>query len=327
MHYCTVSTFCDRETLHWKQSKKVKHLIVDIWYCPGERVVPAKIREVAPTLTQGGPQSQSHMFAHTTAHSFIRDSLPLWKNENLLHVSKAKSSPRDLQTCVMIWRKKNIFHEGVFSHLSKTNSQAEWFSLKGDPRLLIVKCKRRSLVGRCVRQCAPLKTLSASMSFSCIPCLALRFKLPPSAILISQQMHHLKWWQGIFWICSHTRHPSCHCRLGCRVSLLATTCFCTELPRSKVSSRTERRGDTRINVLPLQRSQQLRLPHSHFDTLVRLVSQPVDSVHWLSPTQIQVVWAVRCIKLQNYVQLQKLIHPHPLLFFCLSNNEHWADIT
>ena len=189
------------------------------------------------------------------------------------------------------------------------------------PKAAHSKCKRRSPVGRCVRQCAPLKTLSASMSFSCIPCLALRFKLPPSAILISQQMHHLKWWQGIFWICGHTRHPSCHCRLGCRVSLLATTCFCTELPRSKVSSRTERRGDTRINVLPLQRSQQLRLPHSHFDTLVRLVSQPVDSVHWLSPTQIQVVWAVRCMKLQNYVQLQKLIHPHPFLFFCLSNNE------
>ena len=217
---------------------------------------------------------------------------------------------------------KKHFYEGVLSHLSKTNSQAEWFSLKGDPRLLIVKCKRRSPVGRCVRQCAPLQTLSASMSFSCIPCLALRFKLPPSAILISQQMHHLKWWQGIFWICGHTRHPSCHCRLGCRVSLLATTCFCTELPRSKVFSRTERRGDTRINVLTLQRSQQLRLPHSHFDTLVRLVSQPLDSVFRLSATQIQVVWAVLCcMKLQSYVQLQKLIHPHPFLFFWLGNNK------
>ena len=283
---------------HWKQSKKVKHLIVDIWYCPGQRVVLAKIREVATTLTQGGAQSQSHMFAHTTAHSFILDSLPLFKNEKLLHMAKAKASPRDLQTCVMIWRRKKKHYSWRRIKPFEQDEQPGWMiQPQRWPKAAHSKCKRRSPVGRCVRQCAPLQTLSASMSFSCIPCLALRFKLPPSAILISQQMHHLKWWQGIFWICGHTRHPSCHCRLGCRVSLLATTCFCTELPRSKVSSRTERRGDTRINVLPLQRSQQLRLPHSHFDTSVRLVSQPVDSVHRLSVSQIQVVWAVLCMKL------------------------------
>ena len=175
MHYCTVSTFCDRETLHWKQSKKVKHLIVDIWYCPGERVVPAKIREVAPTLTQGGPQSQSHMFAHTTAHSCIRDSLPLCKNEKLLHVAKAKASPRDLKTCVVIWEKKIILYEGVLSHLSKTNSQAEWFSLKGDPRLHIVSARG----GHRWKMCAAMRAFENPLRFHDIlmhslPCTSLQ---------------------------------------------------------------------------------------------------------------------------------------------------------
>ena len=160
------------------------------------------------------------MFAHTTAHSCIRDSLPLCKNEKLLHVAKAKASPRDLQTCVMIWEKKHFVWRRIKPF--EQDKQSGWMiQPQRWPKAAHSKCKRRSPVGRCVRQCAPLKTLSASMSFSCIPCLALRFKLPPSAILISQQMHHLKWWQGIFWICGHTRHPSCHCRLGCRVS----TCY------------------------------------------------------------------------------------------------------
>ena len=143
MHYCTVSTFCDRETLHWKQSKKVKHLIVDIWYCPGERVVPAKIREVAPTLTQGGPQSQSHMFAHTTAHSCIRDSLPLCKNEKLLHVAKAKASPRDLQTCVMIWEKKHFVWRRIKPF--EQDKQSGWMiQPQRWPKAAHSKCKRRS---------------------------------------------------------------------------------------------------------------------------------------------------------------------------------------
>ena len=108
-HYCSVFSPPFVTERHWKQLKKVKHLIVDIWYCPGERVVPAKIREVATTLTQGGPQSQSHMFAHTSAHSFILDSLPLFKNEKLLHMAKAEATPRDLKICVMIWRRKKTF--------------------------------------------------------------------------------------------------------------------------------------------------------------------------------------------------------------------------
>ena len=122
-------------------------------------------------------ESESHVCAYycTFVYSGFTSLVQKCKNENILHVAKAKASPRDLKTCVVIWEKKIILYEGVLSHLSKTNSQAEWFSLKGDPRLHIVSARG----GHRWKMCAAMRAFENPLRFHVIlmhslPCTSLQ---------------------------------------------------------------------------------------------------------------------------------------------------------
>ena len=174
MHYCTVSTFCDRdialETIEESKALDCWHLILSRRKgCSGKNT-----RGCANPHPRRSSESESHVCAYycTFVYSGFTALVQKWKTPPC---GKSESVSQRLTNLRGDLRKKNNLYEGVLSHLSKTNSQAEWFSLKGDPRLHIVSARG----GHRWKMCAAMRAFENPLRFHVIlmhslPCTSLQ---------------------------------------------------------------------------------------------------------------------------------------------------------
>ena len=139
MHYCTVSTFCDKETLHWKQSKKVKHLILSRRKgCSGKNT-----RGCANPHPRRSSESESHVCAYycTFVYSGFTALVQKWKTPPC---GKSESVSQRLTNLRDDLRKKKHF---VWRRIKpfEQDKQSGWMiQPQRWPKAAHSKCKRRS---------------------------------------------------------------------------------------------------------------------------------------------------------------------------------------
>ena len=144
MHYCTVSTFCDRETLETIEESKALdcwHLILS-WTkgCSGKNT-----RGCDDPHPRRSSESESHVCAYycTFIYSWFTALVQKWKTPPY---GKGESVTQRLTNLCDDLKKKKTFLWRRIKPFEQDEQSGWMIQPKGDPRLLIVKCKRRSPV-------------------------------------------------------------------------------------------------------------------------------------------------------------------------------------